>query len=70
MEYFWDLFFQPMKHGTNTSHVAFIFLFSVHEEIASIFLMVCLRHKVFEVFFPPSNLCFGCNYKNRTELAE
>ena len=30
MEHFWDLLFQLMKHGTNTLHVAFIFLFSVH----------------------------------------
>ncbi|KAK6305215.1 hypothetical protein J4Q44_G00239950 [Coregonus suidteri] len=29
MEHFWDLLFQLMKHGTNTLHVAFIFLFSV-----------------------------------------
>jgi hypothetical protein len=29
MEHFWDLLFQLMKHGTNTSHVAFTFLFSV-----------------------------------------
>jgi hypothetical protein len=26
MEKFWDLLFQLMKHGTNTLHVAFIFL--------------------------------------------
>jgi uncharacterized protein YjfI (DUF2170 family) len=31
MEHFGDLLFQPMKHGTNTLHVAFIFLFSVFE---------------------------------------
>ena len=30
MEYFWDLLFQLMKHGTNTLHVGFIFLSSVH----------------------------------------
>jgi hypothetical protein len=30
MEYFWNLLFQLMKHGTNTLHVAFIFLFSVY----------------------------------------
>ena len=29
MEHFWDLLFQLMKHGTNTLHVAFVFLFSV-----------------------------------------
>ena len=29
MEHFWDLLFQLMKHGTNTLHVAFIFLFSI-----------------------------------------
>ena len=29
MDNFWDLLFQLMKHGTNTLHVAFIFLFSV-----------------------------------------
>ena len=29
MENFWDLLFQFMKHGTNTLHAAFIFLFSV-----------------------------------------
>jgi hypothetical protein len=27
--HFWDLLFQLMKHGTNTLHVAFIFLFSI-----------------------------------------
>ena len=27
MEHFWDLLFQLVKHGTNTLHVAFIFLF-------------------------------------------
>ena len=29
MEHFGDLLVQLMKHGTNTLHVAFIFLFSV-----------------------------------------
>ena len=29
MKHFWDLLFQFMKHGTNTLHVAFIFLFSI-----------------------------------------
>jgi hypothetical protein len=29
MDNFWDLLFQLMKHGTNTLHVLFIFLFSV-----------------------------------------
>ena len=29
MEHYSDLSFQLMKHGTNTLHVAFIFLFSV-----------------------------------------
>ena len=29
MENFWDLLFQPMKHGTNTLHAALIFLFSI-----------------------------------------
>ena len=29
MEHFWDLLFQLMKHGTNTLHVAFIFLFHI-----------------------------------------
>jgi hypothetical protein len=30
MEHFWDLLFQLVKkHGTNTLHVAFIFLFSL-----------------------------------------
>ena len=29
MEPFWDLLFQLMKHGTNTLHVVFIFLFSI-----------------------------------------
>jgi hypothetical protein len=29
MEHFWDFLFQLMKHGTNTLHVAYIFLFSV-----------------------------------------
>ena len=29
MENFWDLLFKLMKHGTNTLHVAFIFLFSL-----------------------------------------
>jgi hypothetical protein len=32
VELFWDLLFQLMKHWTNTLHVAFIFLFSVHCE--------------------------------------
>ena len=26
IEHFWDLLFQLMKHGTNTLHVAFIFV--------------------------------------------
>ena len=30
MENFWDLLLKLMKHGTNTLHVAFIFLFSVN----------------------------------------
>ena len=30
LEHFWDILFQFMKHGTNTLHVAFIFMFSVH----------------------------------------
>ena len=30
MEHFWDLLFQLMKNWTNTLHVAFIFLFSIH----------------------------------------
>ena len=29
MENFWDLSIQLMKHGTNTSHVVFTFLFSI-----------------------------------------
>ena len=29
MEHFEDLLFQLMKHGTNTLHVEFLFLFSV-----------------------------------------
>ena len=29
MEHFGDLLLQLMKHGTNTLHVAFIFLFSI-----------------------------------------
>jgi hypothetical protein len=29
MDNFWDLIFQLMKHGTDTLHLAFIFLFSV-----------------------------------------
>ena len=29
MEHFWDIMFQLINHGTNTLHVAFIFLFSV-----------------------------------------
>ena len=29
MEHFWDILFQLMKYGTNTLHVAFIFLLSV-----------------------------------------
>ena len=29
MEHSWDLLFQLMKHGTNTLHVAFIFLLSI-----------------------------------------
>ena len=31
MEHFGDFLFQLMKHGTNTLHVAFIFLFSVFD---------------------------------------
>jgi hypothetical protein len=31
MENVWDLLFQIMEHWTNTLHVAFIFLFSVHK---------------------------------------
>jgi hypothetical protein len=27
MKHFWDLLFQRMKHGTNTLHVAFIYIF-------------------------------------------
>ena len=30
-EHFWNLLFQLMKHGTNTLHVAFIFVFSLHK---------------------------------------
>jgi hypothetical protein len=29
MEHLWDLLFQLVKHGINTLHVGFIFLFSV-----------------------------------------
>ena len=29
MEQFWDLLFELKKHGTNTLHVVFIFMFSV-----------------------------------------
>jgi hypothetical protein len=29
MEQLWDILFQLMKHGTNTLHAAFIFLFSL-----------------------------------------
>ena len=29
MEKIWDLLFQLVKHGTNTLHVAFIFMFSI-----------------------------------------
>ena len=32
MKHFWDLLFQLMKQGTNTSHVAFIFLFSIYTD--------------------------------------
>ena len=31
MEHFWDILVQVMKHGTNTLHVVFIFLFSIKE---------------------------------------
>ena len=31
MEHFRDVLFQFMKHGTNTSHAAFIFLFSLYK---------------------------------------
>ena len=34
MEHFWDLLFQLMKHGTNTLHIAFIFLFSFSINLA------------------------------------
>jgi hypothetical protein len=30
MQHFWDLLLQLMKHGTNTLHVVFIFLFSIY----------------------------------------
>ena len=33
--HFWDIFFQLMKHGTNTLHAEFIFLFSVY--------LMCIR---------------------------
>jgi hypothetical protein len=29
MEHFWNLLFQLKKHGSNTLHVAFVFLFSI-----------------------------------------
>jgi hypothetical protein len=38
MENFWNLSFQLMKHGTNTLHVAFIFVFSIHE-VSYMFIM-------------------------------
>jgi hypothetical protein len=33
MEHFWDLLYQLMKHGTNTLHGVFIFLFSVNVKL-------------------------------------
>ena len=37
MEPFWDLLLQLMKHGTDTSHVAFIFvLVAKHTEMFSL----------------------------------
>jgi hypothetical protein len=36
MEHFWDILFQLMKHGTNTLHVAFIFLLSVDSYTLSV----------------------------------
>jgi hypothetical protein len=33
MEHFRDLLFQLIKHGTNTLHVAFIFLFSAERSM-------------------------------------
>ena len=40
MEHFWDLLFQLMKHGTNISHVTFIFLFSVVTVILAAYIPV------------------------------
>ena len=33
MEHFWALLFQLMKHGNNPSHVVFIFLFSLVNQV-------------------------------------
>ena len=40
VEHFWDLLFQLMKLGTNTLHVAFIFLFSV------VWAVLCSRNRI------------------------
>ena len=37
MEHFGDLLFQLMKHGTNTLHVAFMFLFGI---LGSLYRMI------------------------------
>ena len=51
MELFWDFLFQLMKHRTNTSHVAFIFLSSVHlingvivRVLGVVWIALMLRH--------------------------
>ena len=48
MENFWDLLFQLMKHGTNTLHVAFIFLFSVHGILLQFLLTATNQYRTCE----------------------
>ena len=40
MENVWDLLFQLVKHGTNTLHVVFIFLFSVFSMCGLVYLVM------------------------------
>jgi hypothetical protein len=44
MEHFWDLLFQLIKDGTNTLHVAFIFLFSIFSSLMDLVHRYRLPH--------------------------
>jgi hypothetical protein len=46
IEHFWDLLFKLMKHGTDTLHVAFLFLYSMDYIFENKFLVYkfCATH--------------------------